>query len=57
MKKIVKIIGYILRIVEVILCLRKTPYKTYTFKRNVNADYYYNKTKWRQMYEHPSPNI
>ncbi len=39
------------------LCLRKTAYKTHTFKRNVSADYYYNKTKWRQSHEHPSLNV
>ncbi len=58
MKKIFEIFGYILRYIEVFLCLRKSPYKTHTFKRNVNSDYYHNKAKWKQPYEFcPSASI
>ena len=53
-----KIFGSILRYIEVLLCIRKTPYKTHTFKRNVNSDYYYNKVKWKQPYEFcPFPDV
>ena len=45
-----KIIGFLLRWVEVALCLRKTPYKTHTFKKNASCEYHYNKFKFRQPY-------
>ncbi len=49
-KNLGKLIGHILRHIEVLLCLRKTPYKTYTFpKKNARFDYYYNKEKFKQM--------
>lgn len=50
LKNISKIIGYILRNVEVLLCLRKTPYKTHTFpKKNARCEYYHNKEKFKKL--------
>lgn len=43
-------IGYVLRLLEVLLCIRKNPYKTHTFKKNPVAEHYYNKEKWRKPY-------
>lgn len=43
-------VSYFLRCIEVLLCIRKTPYKTHTFKKNPAAEYYYNKEKWRKPY-------
>lgn len=45
---IFKIIGFILRYIEVLLCIRKRPYRTYTFKKNAYCEYWHNKGKWRQ---------
>jgi len=46
-----KLVGYILRHIEVILCLRKTPYKTHTFpKKSARCEYYHNKEKFKQLY-------
>lgn len=50
MKFIGNLISYILRNIEVLLCLRKSPYKTHTFKKNAMCEYYYNKEKFKQMY-------
>ncbi len=50
MKNIFKFLGYILRYIEVILCIRKKPYKTHTFPRKkASCEYYHNKGKWKQM--------
>lgn len=50
-KKIMIFIGYILRNIEVMLCLRRTPYKTHRFpKKKASCEYYYNKVKFRQPY-------
>lgn len=50
-KNLGKLIGHILRHIEVLLCLRKTPYKTHTFpKKNASFKYYYNKEKFKQIY-------
>ncbi len=46
-----KIVGYILRHIEVLLCLRKTPYKTHTFPRkSAQCEYYHNIEKFRKPY-------
>lgn len=46
-----KLIGHILRHVEVLLCHRKTPYKTHTFpKKSAKFEYYHNKEKFKKMY-------
>ena len=45
----IKILDNILRNIEVLLCLRKTPYKRHTFpKRKASCEYYYNKIKFKQ---------
>lgn len=50
-KNIFKFISFIFRNLEVLLCIRKTPYKTHTFpKKNARYEYYYNKEKFKQMY-------
>ena len=50
-KNLGKIVGYILRYIEVFLCLRKTPYKTHTFpKKGARCEYYLNKEKFRKPY-------
>ena len=49
-KKIWESISYVLRSVEVLLCLRKKQYKTHTFKKNHYANYYQTKLKWRQPF-------
>lgn len=50
-KKIMIFIGYILRNIEVMLCLRRTPYKTHRFpKKKPSHEYYYNRLKFRQLY-------
>jgi len=49
-KQILMKLGYTLRIIEVFLCIRKTPYKTHSFKKNPTAEHYYNKEKWRKPY-------
>tara|TARA_B110000971_G_scaffold209799_1_gene236337 strand:+ start:1391 stop:1555 length:165 start_codon:yes stop_codon:yes gene_type:complete len=50
-KNMGKLIGYILRHVEVLLCLRKTPYKTHIFpKKNARCEYYYNIEKFKKPY-------
>lgn len=53
-KKIIKkfwdSISYILRTIEVLLCLRKKQYKTHTFKKNHLSEHYHTKLKWRQPY-------
>ena len=44
-------LGYILRNVEVLLCIRKKPYKTHTFRKNSGYyDYYHNKLKFIKPY-------
>ena len=44
-------ISYVLRSIEVILCLRKKPYKTHTFPRkNPMCEYYHNKLKFKKSY-------
>ena len=44
-------ISFVLRSIEVILCLRKTPYKTHTFPRkNPVFEYYHNKLKFKKPY-------
>ena len=44
-------ISFFLRSIEVILCLRKKPYKTHTFPRkNHNSEYYHNKMKFKKPY-------
>ena len=49
LQNIMKFIGYILRNIEVILCLRRTPYKTHTFKKNTGYyDYYHNVLKFKK---------
>lgn len=52
LKKIVgSSISFLLRSIEVILCLRKKPYKTHTFPRkNHNIEYYHNKMKFKKPY-------
>ena len=54
LQDIIKFIGYILRNIEVILCLRRTPYKTHTFKKNTAYyDYYHNVLKFKnKSYEY-----
>ena len=50
-KYLCKLTGFVLRHVEVFLCIRKTPYKTHRFpKKNARYEYYYNKEKYRQIY-------
>jgi hypothetical protein len=50
-KYVGKFIGFLLRWIEVGLCIRKTPYKTYSFKKNTAlSEYYHNKLKFRQPY-------
>ena len=49
--KIFKFVGYILRNIEVLLCIRKTPYKKHTFRKNsAYYDYYHNKLKFKKPY-------
>lgn len=44
-------ISFVLRSIEVILCLRKTLYKTHTFPRkNPMCEYYHNKLKFKKPY-------
>lgn len=43
-------VDYFLRCIEVLLCIRKNPYKTHTFKKNPAAEYYHNKEKWIKRY-------
>ena len=51
MQFIFKIIGFSLRMVEVLLCLRKTPYRTYIFpKKKASCEYYHNIEKWKKPY-------
>ena len=48
---IISFIGYILRNIEVLLCLRQTPYKTRRFpKKRASCEYYYNKVKFKKPY-------
>lgn len=49
-KYIGKLLGFLLRWVEVALCIRKTPYKTHRFKKSALSEYYHNKLKFRQPY-------
>lgn len=49
-KNICELISYLLRTLEVILCLRKKQYKTHTFKKNYFYEYYHTKLKWRQPF-------
>ena len=51
MNFLLKFISYFLRYIEVLICIRKSPYKTYTFpKKKTSCEYYYNKEKWRKHY-------
>ena len=45
---LIKPISHILRCIEVLLCIRKPPYKKHTFRKNVYCDYYHNKLKFKQ---------
>ena len=47
-KTSLKFISHILRHIEVLLCIRKTPYKKFRFKKNLDYEYYYNKIKFKQ---------
>lgn len=47
-KTSLKFICHLLRYVEVLLCIRKTPYKKFRFKKNLDCEYYYNKIKFKQ---------
>ena len=47
-KNSLKFLGHLLRHIEVLLCIRKTPYKKFRFKKNLNCEYYYNKIKFKQ---------
>ena len=49
-KKFWASISYVLRTVEVLLCLRKKQYKTHTFKKNHFYEHYHTKLKWRQPF-------
>lgn len=49
--KLITFIGYILRNIEVILCLRRTPYKTHRFpKKRASCEYYHNRVKFKKPY-------
>jgi len=51
MKIIFKFISHILRYIEVLLCIRKSPYKKHNFpNRKPSCEYYYNKEKWMKHY-------
>jgi len=43
-------VSFLLRYVEMLLCLRKRMYKKRTRRVNPSAEYYHNKFKFRQMY-------
>ncbi len=48
---IFKFIGFLLRCIEVALCLRKKPYKTHTFRKNTAYyNYYHNIVKFKKPY-------
>lgn len=47
-KNSLKFLGHLLRHIEVLLCIRKTPYKKFRFKKNLNFEYYSNKIKFKQ---------
>lgn len=47
---LIKPIGFLLRYIEVLLCIRKTPYKKHTFKKNPYSEYYNNKLKFKKPY-------
>ena len=50
-RNIGKMIVYILRHIEVLLCLRKTHYKTHTFPRtNARYEYYRHVEKFKKPY-------
>jgi len=50
-KYVGKFIGFLLRWIEVALCIRKTPYKTHSFKKNTAlSEYYHNKLKFKKPY-------
>jgi hypothetical protein len=50
-KYVGKFIGFLLRWVEVALCLRKRPYKTHSFRKNTAFyEYYHNKLKFKKPY-------
>lgn len=50
-KNVGKYIGFLLRCIEVILCLRKKPYKSHTFKKKgAFYEYYHNKLKFKKHY-------
>ena len=51
MKAWYKALGFLLRYLEVALCLRKQPYKTHTFpKKKASCEFYWNKEKFRKPY-------
>lgn len=51
MKFIFKLVSHILRYIEVLICIRKYPYKKHFFpKKKASCEYYYNREKWRQPY-------
>ena len=51
MTYVLKLISYFLRCVEVLLCIRKSPYKTHTFPRKKGScEYYHNREKWHKLY-------
>ena len=47
---IINFIKNTLKYIDMILCIRKKLNKTYTFSKNPNAKYYYNKLKFKQPY-------
>lgn len=49
-KKFFEGVSFLLRYVELLLCLRKRMYKKRTRRVNPSAEYYHNKSKFRQMY-------
>lgn len=49
-KKFFEGVSFLLRYIELLLCLRKRMYKKRTRRVNPSAEYYHNKFKFRQMY-------
>jgi hypothetical protein len=47
---IINFIRDLLKYIEILICIRKKFNKTYTFPKNPNAEYYYNKEKFKQLY-------
>ena len=51
LNNIITFIGYIIRNIEVLLCFRRTPYKTHRFpKKRASCEYYYNHIKFKKPY-------